>query len=412
VNPGASPTSNGYPAGFGINLIGQFTSATGLGVTVRHTAKALRAAGVPFACFDIDPYYPSGDVAGELADISPHVVSDPAQLRVPLNLYCLPTVEFPELVKRIPQVLRENRFHAAVVWWETTRLHPAWTQALVKLDAVVTYSDFLAAVLANSLALTPVIKGAQPLFLPAGIEPDRAAFGMPAEVTTFVAGFDPNSDPARKNPGGVITAFRQAFADGDPGVRMIFRLNNADSTDMARQTTKLLIDAAAGDSRIGFALAAMTYREVLALYASADVYVSLHRAEGLGLGMLESMCLGVPVIATGWSGNMSFMDHRCASLVRYHLIQVQGNHPFYQAGALGPEAVWAEPVIEDAVAWMRHLHRHPEERRRRGELGRQRAESYREDARALDWLHELASIWQASVLLPRISGKLSASGRP
>lgn len=412
VRSGAAPATRDYPSGFGINLIGQFTSATGLGVTVRHTAKALRAAGVPFACFDINPYYPSGDVAGELADISPHIVSDPAHLRFPVNLYCMPIIEFPELVKRIPQVLRRDRFHAAVVWWETTRLHPALTQALVKLDAVVAYSDFLAAVLANSLTLTPVIKGAQPLFLPAGIEPDRAAFGIPAGVTTFVAGFDPNSDPARKNPGGVITAFRQAFANGDPGVRLIFRLNNADSTDMARQTTKLLIDAAAGDSRIGFALDAMSYRQVLALYASADVYVSLHRAEGLGLGLLESMSLGVPVVATGWSGNMSFMDHCCASLVRYRLVQVNGNHPFYQPEALGPDAVWAEPLTEDAVAWMRHLHRHPDQRRRLGELGRLRAERYRDNARTLDWLHELASMWQDSALLPGISGKLSAQGRP
>jgi glycosyltransferase involved in cell wall biosynthesis len=125
--------------------------------------------------------------------------------------------------------------------------------------------------------------------------------------------------------------------------------------------------------------------------------------------MLEAMRLGVPVIATGWSGNMTFMDNRCASLVRYRLTQVSGNHPFYRTEVLGPEAVWAEPVIEDAIAWMRHLYMHPNERRRMGELARLRTERYQEEALALDWLHELAEIWRSAGQLPRVDGKLSSA---
>ena len=43
------------------------------------------------------------------------------------------------------------------------------------------------------------------------------------------------------------------------------------------------------------------------LTALVDCYVSLHRAEGFGLGMAEAMALGKPVIATGYSGNLDFM---------------------------------------------------------------------------------------------------------
>ena len=39
----------------------------------------------------------------------------------------------------------------------------------------------------------------------------------------------------------------------------------------------------------------------------ADVYLSLHRAEGYGLNIHEMLEIGTPVIATGWSGNMEFM---------------------------------------------------------------------------------------------------------
>ena len=42
--------------------------------------------------------------------------------------------------------------------------------------------------------------------------------------------------------------------------------------------------------------------------AACDAYVSLHRSEGTGLTITDALALGKPVIATGWSGNMDFMN--------------------------------------------------------------------------------------------------------
>ena len=42
-----------------------------------------------------------------------------------------------------------------------------------------------------------------------------------------------------------------------------------------------------------------------------DCYVSLHRAEGLGLTIASAMsATGIPAIATGWSGNLRVHDRR------------------------------------------------------------------------------------------------------
>jgi len=401
----ALPT--GWDPGFGVNLFGQISSATGLGATARHTARAMMEAGVPMTVVDVQSYYDTSDVRDELAAIAHLIEADPRKLHYPVNIFCLPVIDFPQLAQRIPGLITERRFNAAVVWWEATKLHPSWADALMRLDAVITYSEFLSEVISNSLPLTPVVTGRQPLFLPPGVKPMREAFGIPSGATVFVASFDPSSDPARKNPAATIAAFRHAFANDESDVRLIFRLNNAGATQMGRNTLGPLLEATGGDGRIGFALQTMSYREVLSFYASADAHVSLHRAEGLGLGMLESMRLGIPVIATGWSGNMAYMDHCCACLVRYRLAQVQGNHPFYRQEMLGADARWAEPVLEDAVAWMRHLHQRPDERRRIGELGRQRVEDYHRDALALDWLQQLAQIWRTIPLLSSVDGKLS-----
>ena len=91
--------------------------------------------------------------------------------------------------------------------------------------------------------------------------------------------------------------------------------------------------------------------ETLGLIAMADAYVSLHRSEGLGLTMAEAMLLGKPVIATGYSGNLDFMNDRNSLLVTHKMVAVGQNCPPYEAGLC-----WAEPSIDDAARLMRRLY--------------------------------------------------------
>ncbi len=73
---------------------------------------------------------------------------------------------------------------------------------------------------------------------------------------------------------------------------------------------------------------------------AADCYVSLHRAEGFGYTMAESMWAGKPVIATGYSGNLDFMSDDNSYLVDYRLVQIgPGNDPYPADGS------WAEPDV-------------------------------------------------------------------
>lgn len=417
VAPSAAPkdrsaASHRWSRGFRVALVGQFRSPTGLGTSARHTARCMLDAGVPLALHNLNSFCPSGDMTEELSGLEPHFAGDSPDPDCSVVIHCMPAADFPQLKLPTQAAPRPKTLHAGIVWWETTKLHPQWSAALARLDAVVGYSEFISGVAANNLALTPALTGKQPLFLPAGIRPDRSAFGLPENATIFLASLDPNSDPVRKNPMAVIAAFRLAFAGNEADVRLVLRLNNADVTEVGRETLRQLMDAASGDPRIGIASNPMSYRTVLSLYASADVHVSLHRAEGLGLGMLESMRLGVPVIATGWSGNMTYMDQLSAGLVRYRLIDVAGSHPNYRPETLGSGAVWADPLIDDAVAWMRHLHRHPGQRRHLGMVARQKADRYQADALHLNWLHELEEMWSLSELLPSISGKYRSLRRP
>ena len=86
------------------------------------------------------------------------------------------------------------------------------------------------------------------------------------------------------------------------------------------------------------------------LQRCCDAYVSLHRAEGFGLGLAECMALGKPVIATGWSGNLEFMDSESALLVEFRRIPVrEGDYPHPDG------AEWAEADVGAAATAMRKL---------------------------------------------------------
>ena len=91
----------------------------------------------------------------------------------------------------------------------------------------------------------------------------------------------------------------------------------------------------------------LTRQEFVTLLSGMDAYISLHRGEGLGLGMMEAMYLSIPVIATNYSGNTDFCTETTAALVNYSIVPCNDKHPAY---SLVRE--WAEPDIEDAAAKM------------------------------------------------------------
>jgi glycosyltransferase involved in cell wall biosynthesis len=388
---------------FGVNLIGHLRGNLGLSVVARGIARSLLQRGEPVSLVDVSTIH-GGTTSPP--DLEPYFVTAQTDLRHPINLYVMPA-NFEWLFNGAPWLENSLHLHIGCVWWETTVVPDAWAASLGRLDAILANSTFIADVCARALPFTPVISGQQPISLPAIVRPERVRFGLANTDTVFVTSFDPNSDPMRKNPLAAILAFCAAFPDASENVRLIVRVSHADAPGLAEGTVSALREAAAGDARIQLLVSPMSHEEVLTLYSSCDVFVSLHRSEGLGLGLMEAMALGKPVIATGWSGNMSYMNYKNSCPVRYHLIPVKGNHPSYQASLLGQTALWAEPLLEDAVAWMRMLHASPE---RRGEIGRLAMadiDNYQQSAWTAGWVDEVMAMWHARNVLPRIAGKIS-----
>ena len=109
--------------------------------------------------------------------------------------------------------------------------------------------------------------------------------------------------------------------------------------------------AIAADPRILLIDETLPFSDLVALMRCCDAYVSLHRAEGWGFGLVEAMQLGLPVICTGYSGNADFCAPETAFLVDYDLIPVASDEYIY----VPPGSVWADPLVDSAAAHMRDV---------------------------------------------------------
>ena len=110
--------------------------------------------------------------------------------------------------------------------------------------------------------------------------------------------FDFFSTARRKNAAGLIDAFTRAFAPGE-GPRLLLKTINGRLRPEAEAELRRQIGQHPDIELIDVYL---DPAQNAALLARADCYVSLHRSEGFGLTLAESMALGTPVIATGYLG--------------------------------------------------------------------------------------------------------------
>jgi glycosyltransferase involved in cell wall biosynthesis len=83
------------------------------------------------------------------------------------------------------------------------------------------------------------------------------------------------------------------------------------------------------------------------LYAAADAYVLASRGEGWGRPYMEAMAMGLPTIASRWSGNLEFMNDGNSFLVDGEVVPVPGDAELINDLYRGHR--WFEPDV-DALA--------------------------------------------------------------
>jgi glycosyltransferase involved in cell wall biosynthesis len=249
--------------------------------------------------------------------------------------------------------------------WELAEFPDALVPAFDAVHEVWVPSTFVAMALQAKTSKPVWVMGHS--IKPDRVPPDRATLGLPDDAVVFLAAVDFNSFLERKNVLGAIAAFRSAFGVGDENVHLVIKAHGG--TGAFREARARLTAALGQDRRITLIDEVLTRREIDVLYASIDVFVSLHRAEGFGLPIAECMRLGKVVIATDYSGSRDFVSADCALPVPYRLVPVDDSiYP------LGDGQNWAEPDLVDAARLMRLVVADPALRSRLGQAAKEQIE--------------------------------------
>jgi len=336
----------------GVNLHGYLTAELGMGELARLVVAAIAFAGIPHTTVVNNRHLSRSDAKFSLTK---------SEERYPIDIVVINADRIQQWSEESMASGEPRRLRVAVWAWEVEEFPAAFDRAFDFVDEVWAISQFTqAAIQRRTKKPVFTVPLPQQARNPDAFRPlDLGPLGLPTKPY-FLVMFDFLSVIDRKNPFAAIDAFTRAFSP-DEDVQLIIKTINGDRSVIDRERLRY---AARNDARIHIIEDYLTADEVRELMIGSLAYVSLHRSEGYGLTCSEAMGLGVPVIATGYSGNVDFMNDKNSLIVPYELVAVDPS-----VGVYPPTTVWADADVTVAADYMRRIVDQPEFAREVGDAG-------------------------------------------
>jgi glycosyltransferase involved in cell wall biosynthesis len=355
-----TPRQHRQPAPPGVNLVAYIRAEMALGVVARGMASAFESAGIPFNVINL-----------EAGNYSRHTDLSWSQKEVRRSDYdttivCVNPDNTFHLRTQGPVAVLGDRYVIGNWFWELAELPDEWVKEFEFTDEVWGPSRFICDAVSRKTS-APVIYMPPVVSLSESAGLSRGQLALPEDRYLFLAMFDTNSVLQRKNPLGVLRAFKAAFPTAGESVALVMKFNNPDYRQPLLQSVR---EEMAGRDDVFIVDRIMPRNEVASLIEVSDCFVSLHRAEGFGLGPAEGMSLGKPAIVTNWSGSVDYMTSDNCMAVDYELVKLGQDYGPYKA-----HQSWAEPDLEQAAHWMKKISADRELNRRLGERARQTIQS-------------------------------------
>jgi glycosyltransferase involved in cell wall biosynthesis len=345
-----------------LRVVGLLSSSVGLGNSARLCAASLRGAGSSVFAENVSRFFFADDkIAFDGRRDAPRPFTG-------MSIYHLNPPMLPTGI--LASGLRSYRssFNVGFWAWELDRLPSEWIAALRLVDALFVPSSFTKATI-EKYTTKPILVVPHPVALQRPPRRSKAQFGLSEQSFVVSTVFSFSSAFERKNPLACVIAFKRAFGS-DSNAQLILKTTHARNYPLQSQT---LQDCIGDAPNIRVLDAVWSDTEVVDLIASSDVYISLHRSEGFGLTIAEAMLAETPTIATNWSGNTDFCHRDSTALIGYAFTPVgPDRHGAFDV----PGALWADPDVDEAAAWLRRYRQDAQLRRSMAATARSRLSRY------------------------------------
>jgi glycosyltransferase involved in cell wall biosynthesis len=325
-------------AEFGITIAGHITAESGTGEAVRSIIKSVEAVGIPYQLVNFERnIYRKNDTSYKKFSFTKNYSH---------NIIVINADQIETFYNLVGNSFFEGKYNIAYWLWEQSNFPKEWTEQEKHFDEVWTASDFSKKAIEENSSL-PVTT------IPLAISNRRKEkkynkqyYAVNSRTYVFLFIFDFLSVFERKNPMAIIQAFNEAFSENE-NASLIIKMSNS------RYDKKnfMLLKSAIKRKNIKIIDTYISRDEISSLLNICDCYISLHRSEGFGYTIFEAMKKSKPVIATGYSGNIDYMNKKNSFPVKYNLTKLLSNFGDYKKNTY-----WADPDISDASKKMRFVY--------------------------------------------------------
>ena len=339
----------------GITVIGELTGRVSLSKTLRDFVLSLKDAGIPCQAYDtlLQPQIPTCDFEW---------------IVTPTKDFDLKKYSHIVMMYRSPldERLAPGLTCARIAFHESEHgIHETAPYLRESGDAIIGMSDFNYDYYRRAFPSQKVFKIVYPFRFKRGDATPRdvlrAKYGIGKADFVVFFNFDFGSY-YRKNVIAALRAFAKAFA-GDDTARLVFKTKGA--KENRRQVAEMMSEVKSQGIERQFVHISqyLTRADVDGLTDACDVYLSLHKSEGFGIGMAEAMSQGKPVVATNWSSNTEFCFTNTAWPIPYKMVPILP-HEYMVA-----MKEWAEADVDAAAAALREIRADPEAASKRAARG-------------------------------------------
>lgn len=299
----------------GIEIIGFFGSATGIGESARLCANQLTEHGYKVKCTSIESVFnKKAEIDWAFDDTAD--VEDVGCRIIHLNPTMLPPYVFSLGLSNFRKI-----YNIGYWAWELEQIPKEWQDASNYMNAIFSPSTFTAKSIKRSVHI-PVKTVPHPVSTPNYTKGIKEKLSIPENTKVISSIFSFGSSMDRKNPIAIIKAFTESFAE-DSSVILILKASHGHNT----KEKKLIKEMIEEHKNIMLIDELWPFSDVAGLIKESDVYISLHRSEGFGLTIAEAMLLGTATITTNWSGNMDFCNKDNCFLVESELVNIETDNP-------------------------------------------------------------------------------------